>query len=133
VTVEQGAVDPASDTLEDFLEFAAAGARLVERGREAYDADEMLRFAAESVLHKIGEAVARLDREAPDLIAAHPEVNWRDMKAIRNLVAHEYAAVDYGIIWNALAEHLPGEAEGVQSILDARHSADGLPSGSVSG
>lgn len=102
-------------TLGDFLDFAATGSRLVARGRDAYNADEMLRLAAEAVLHRIGEAVARL---SDDFTKAHPQVNWRPMKGVRNLVAHEYAAVDYTIVWNALEHDLPREAAEVRRILD---------------
>ncbi|WP_102159382.1 HepT-like ribonuclease domain-containing protein [Zhihengliuella halotolerans] len=45
------------------------------------------------------------------------EVRWRSMKGMRNLVAHEYHAVDYSIIWQALAAELPAEAERVRDIL----------------
>lgn len=107
-------------TLEEFLDFADAGARLVARGRKEYQDDEMLRLAAEALLHKIGEAVARLDREDPAFIAAHPEVDWRPMKGIRNLVAHDYGAVDYDIVWNALERNLPQEAKQIRRILDDR-------------
>lgn len=102
-------------TLNDFLDFAATGSRLVARGRDAYDTDEMLRLAAEAVLYRIGEAVARL---SDDFTKAHPRVNWRPMKGMRNLVAHEYGAVDYNIVWNALEHNLPREAAEVQRILD---------------
>ncbi|MBC3992909.1 DUF86 domain-containing protein [Streptomyces sp. AC563] len=77
--------------------------------------DEMLRLAAEAILHRIGEAVIRLDGE---FTASHPEVRWRAMKGMRNLVAHGYGAVDYGILWNALAHSLPREAAHVRRILD---------------
>ncbi|GAA1924618.1 hypothetical protein GCM10009716_36080 [Streptomyces sodiiphilus] len=102
-------------TLHDFLDFAATAARLVARGREAYDGDEMLRLSGEAILHRIGEAVARLD---DDFTTAHPGVRWRAMKGMRNLVAHDYGAVDHGILWNAMAHNLPQEAARVQRILD---------------
>lgn len=102
-------------TLLDFLRFAATGARLVARGREAYDGDEMLRLSAEAILHRIGETVARLDSE---FTTTHPEVRWRAMKGMRNLVAHDYGAVDYDMLWNALARNLPQEADHVQHTLD---------------
>ncbi|MGI8576743.1 MAG: HepT-like ribonuclease domain-containing protein [Nocardioidaceae bacterium] len=86
--------------MNDLLAFTTIAGRLVARGRQAYDADEALRLAAEAVLHKIGEAVARLPDE---FIDAHPDVLWRAMKAARNVVAHQYEQIDYNIIWNALA------------------------------
>lgn len=87
------ASDRTRRTLEDFLEFADAAARLVARGKGDYGDDEMIRLAAEALLHNVGEVVARLDRDDPELVAAHPEVSWRPMKGMRNLVAHD-GAVD---------------------------------------
>ncbi len=102
--------------LNDFLDFADIGTRLVARGRAAYDADEMLRLAAEAILHRIGEAVARLGAE---FLETHPAVSWRQMKGMRNLVAHKYGAVDHNILWNALQRDLPREAVEVRRILGA--------------
>lgn len=101
-------------TLRDLLAFTDTADRLVARGKEAFDADEALRLAAEAVLHKIGEAVARLPE---DFTTAHPDVAWRSMKATRNLVAHRYEQVDYEIIWRAFASRLPREAARIREIL----------------
>ena len=103
-------------TLRDFLAFADLGARLVARGRAAFDADEMLRLAAEAILHRIGEAVSRLDSSFTE---AHPEVAWRRMKGMRNVIAHDYDLVDHSILWNALESDLPREAAAIARIVSA--------------
>ncbi|MEV0333943.1 HepT-like ribonuclease domain-containing protein [Nocardia sp. NPDC050717] len=109
-------------SLRDFLAFSEMGARIVSGGRSAYDSDEITRLAAEAVLHRLGESVARLPEE---FIAAHPEVSWRGVKATRNLVAHNYDAVDHNILWNLLANRLPAEAAAVREILAGLESAEG--------
>jgi uncharacterized protein with HEPN domain len=100
--------------LNDLIRFTDTASRLVARGKNVYDSDEAVRLAAEAILHKIGEAVARLPDE---FVAAHPDVAWRSMKATRNIVAHKYEQVDYEIIWNALAHRLPAEAERIRHIV----------------
>jgi len=112
--------DRTARTLEDFLEFTDAAARLVARGKADYDNDEMLRLAAEALLHKIGEVVSRLDRDDPALIAEHPEVSWRPMKGMRNLVAHGCGAADPEIVWTTLEQNLPQEASQNRRLLDTR-------------
>ncbi len=102
-------------TLREFLDFADAGARLVSRGRQSYDEDEMLRLAAESIMHKVGETIARLPE---DFMKQHTSVSWRPMKGMRNKIAHEYEVVDYAMIWNALELRLPKDAAEVSRILD---------------
>lgn len=41
-------------TLQDMLDFCEQAERLVARGREAYEGDEMLRLAAEALTHRVG-------------------------------------------------------------------------------
>ncbi|MGM1028313.1 MAG: HepT-like ribonuclease domain-containing protein [Actinomycetota bacterium] len=101
-------------TLEELLAFAAMGARLVERGHGAYLADEALRLASEAVLHRVGEAAARLD---PSFIDGQPSVRWRAMKAMRNVLAHEHGAIDHDLLWTTLEHELPVEADAVARIL----------------
>ncbi|MFD3592683.1 hypothetical protein ACFWU5_08135 [Nocardia sp. NPDC058640] len=46
-------------------------AHLIIGGKEAYDADQNLRLAAEAVLHRLGESVARLPRHVAGLVGTH--------------------------------------------------------------
>lgn len=117
------AFDRTRRTLEDFLQFAHAATRLVARGRASYNGDEMLRLAAEALLHRIGEVVARLDRDDPELMASHPEVNWRAMKGMRNVIAHNYGAIDDAIVWTTLERDVPREAAHIERILTERSMA----------
>ncbi len=111
-----------TQTLIELCEFGALAARLVSKGRKAWDEDEFERLAGEAIIHRVGEAVARLDRQDPELLVAHPEVSWRPMKGMRNVVAHKYGAVDHAIIWNALESDLPREVAHIKRILD-QHSS----------
>lgn len=110
---DQSAEERLARTLRDLQQFAGMAARLVDRGRAAYDEDEALRLAAEAILHKIGEAAGRLPDE---FVTAHPEVPWRRMRAARNLVAHKDEQVDHGLIWNAFVHDLPRNAERIQHL-----------------
>jgi uncharacterized protein with HEPN domain len=69
---------------------------------------------AEALLHRIGEAVSRLDA---GFVAEHPTVEWQKMKGMRNVVAHEYGFIDYRIVWRALIDALPRDVEAIQRIL----------------
>jgi uncharacterized protein with HEPN domain len=104
--------------LHDLLDHAAAVARLVDRGRAAYDEDEMLRFAAEDLLIRLGETVARIDRDDPTFVDAHPDLELRRVKDARNLVAHGYDVVDPALVWTILEQNVPGVAHRVRRLLD---------------
>lgn len=104
----------AGETLRDLVEFGSMAERLVARGKQAYDDDEALRLAAEAILHRIGEAVARLPAA---FLSAHPEVEWRKIKATRNIVAHQYARIDHDIIWVGLAGRVPELTGYIERLL----------------
>ncbi len=52
----------------------------------------------------IGEAARHVPSEVTD---RYPQVPWMDMRDMRNLVIHEYSAVDPRILWDTIKEDLP--------------------------
>jgi uncharacterized protein with HEPN domain len=54
-------------------------------------------------LEVIGEAVGRL----PDTIdASAPEVEWRKIRALRNILVHEYFGINLPIVWDVIQNKL---------------------------
>ncbi len=63
----------------------------------------------------IGEAAARV----PDsTVRAHPDVPWAEMRAMRNLVVHQYFGVSNRILWDTAQVNLPSLVVPLQAILD---------------
>jgi uncharacterized protein with HEPN domain len=61
----------------------------------------------EAVIRKfeiIGEAARRLSPEAKALF---PEIPWRMVTAMRNILIHDYDDVDLDIVWETLNRDLP--------------------------
>ena len=52
----------------------------------------------------IGEAAAHL---SDDTRQAVPELPFRRMRGMRNIVAHDYANVDLNIVWQVATVHVP--------------------------
>ena len=71
---------------------------VVALGEGNFTTHRPTQLAAEALIHRLGEAVARLD---DGFIQAHPEVQWRQIKGMRNVVAHQYGFIDYQIVWRA--------------------------------
>jgi uncharacterized protein with HEPN domain len=91
--------------LEDILAAADAIAEFVEGQQlEAFRADRMRRSAVTNQLTIIGEAVAHLSEEFKQL---HPDIPWSDIKALRNIVVHNYFGVDWEEVWRAAIEDAP--------------------------
>jgi uncharacterized protein with HEPN domain len=64
----------------------------------------------------IGEAAAHIPGE---VTAAHPEVQWREMRAMRNLMVHQYFGVSDRILWDTVSTNLPPLAESIRRMLEA--------------
>jgi uncharacterized protein with HEPN domain len=52
------------------------------------------------------------------ILDEHPEVPWRLMRGVRNVVVHEYFGVDPGILWATVARDLPPLLPRLESILE---------------
>ncbi|WP_290653095.1 HepT-like ribonuclease domain-containing protein [Aquisalimonas sp.] len=63
----------------------------------------------------LGEAAAKIVQPYPDFVDAHPEIPWRQMRGMRNRVAHGYFDIDLDIVWNTVQSAFPELRERVQA------------------
>jgi uncharacterized protein with HEPN domain len=63
----------------------------------------------------IGEASNNLPDEIKD---KYPEVPWRKMYGLRNLVSHEYFGIDYEMIWEIAKTNLPDNIKDFREIIE---------------
>ncbi|NEZ56264.1 HepT-like ribonuclease domain-containing protein [Adonisia turfae] len=83
---------------------------------EAFSKNETL---VDSILYKyvvIGEAARQIPEEIQDRA---PDVPWRLMNDIRNVIAHEYFQVRLDIVWQGIHEELPLLVEPLQRLLES--------------
>jgi Uncharacterized conserved protein len=99
------------DLLADILEAVEVGAQIVARGRQAFDADPVIRFAGEAVAGRIGEAASKLGPEVKD---ATSDVPWREIIGMRIVVDHAYHRIDHDRLWNTLTTDLPVLREAIE-------------------
>jgi uncharacterized protein with HEPN domain len=64
----------------------------------------MIRYAVERQLLVIGEAANHVSSEYQE---AHPEIPWRQMIALRNVLAHEYGEIKVDRIYAAATVSVP--------------------------
>ncbi|MDQ0645834.1 uncharacterized protein with HEPN domain [Microbacterium natoriense] len=103
-------------SLREILRLCDNGTRLAGRGHEWYISDELNTpgLAAESIIIKIGENVARLSDET---IVANPQVPWSSIKRMRDRLAHHYEATDYDAVWATINVDLPRVRAAIASLL----------------
>ncbi len=85
-----------------------------------FSCDDILRRAVLQRLTEIGEAASRLSRE---LRARHPDVEWTDVVAFRNIAVHAYFAVSWKIVWVTATRNVPELAQRATAILAAEYPA----------
>jgi len=103
------------ERLLDILEAIARIERYVALGKARFLEDELIQVWIVHHLQRIGEAAARLGREFHE---AHPQVPWREMVAMRNLLVHEYFSVDLEEVWETAVRDLPLLKAQIQTLLE---------------
>jgi uncharacterized protein with HEPN domain len=91
--------------LHDALEAARLACRYVAGlSREQFLAEVEKQDAVIRRLEILGEAARRLSEAAR---ARLPQVPWRPMIGMRNILAHDYGAVDLEAVWRVVTVELP--------------------------
>jgi uncharacterized protein with HEPN domain len=65
-------------------------------------------------LEIIGEAVKNLPQ---DIKAKRGDVDWKKIAGLRDILAHAYFGVDFGIIWDVVENKVPALKEAVDELL----------------
>jgi uncharacterized protein with HEPN domain len=104
-----------SIALHDILD-AIAEIRLYTDGLDldGFRLDGMRRRAVERCIEIISEASRRLPESWK---GEQPEIRWRDIAGIGNVIRHDYEGVEVEIIWTVVREHLDPLEHAVRAIL----------------
>ena len=65
-------------------------------------------------LEIIGEATKRLSKQ---LCSQHPEVPWRRIAGLRDVLIHDYMGVDIKALWEITQKDLPVLKKSIEKIL----------------
>ncbi len=91
--------------LRDMLEAAQKVIRYTdEREMAAFVADEMAYDATLRNLEVLGEAAKNIPEE---IRRRHPEVDWRGVAGLRDILAHAYFALDDETLWKIVRADIP--------------------------
>lgn len=81
---------------------------------EAYLESALVRSAVERQLEILGEAARRVSQEFQQ---AHPDVDWRNIIGLRNIIAHRYDQVEQERVWTVVTSVLPQLLLQLESLL----------------
>ncbi len=82
--------------------------------QETFDFDHRTQSAVIRQLEIVGEATKRLSDGLRD---NHPEVPWRQMAGMRDILIHAYDHVDLNAVWNVTQQAIPDLIVAITAIL----------------
>lgn len=77
--------------------------------------DRMCQDAVERCVSRISEAASKLEGAIESII---PDQPWSQIRAVGNVLRHEYDRVNPIFIWKIISEDLPPLKTAIQSALD---------------
>ncbi|GEA81485.1 HepT-like ribonuclease domain-containing protein [Cellulomonas uda] len=95
----------ATRALADVARMLDVADRIVARGYDEFVGDDEIAYlATKALLIDLQTACGAFDEE---FRAARPRVPWRELKRIRDRLAHHYVSIDKDLLWNVLVRELP--------------------------
>jgi len=92
------------EELARIIECADAINAYVERAGDNWPDDSMAVDAIAKRLEEIGEQAKRI---TADTLGAMPEIDWVNVKGMRDVIAHDYMDVQIEVVVDVVQHHLP--------------------------
>lgn len=102
------------ERLLDILESIDRINRQAQRGRHVFESDELVQTWIVHHIEILGEATRGVSEE---LRIRYPKVPWREMVAMRNVLAHDYFGIDVEQLWATVERDLPSLKQQIEAIL----------------
>lgn len=107
--------------LPDYLEHmrqAIADAQTFTQGMDQADfmQDKRTQQAVVMSLIVLGEASTKVMDQFPDFAASHAEIPWRNMRGMRNRIAHGYFDINLEVVWDTVQTALPALKKQLEAL-----------------
>lgn len=93
-------------------------AHSVDLDKAMFVKDETLKRAYVRSIEIIGEAVKQLPSE---LRQKYDTVEWRSLAGMRDRLIHKYFGTDYDIVWDVIANKIPGLDKEIRRIIEQEY------------
>jgi uncharacterized protein with HEPN domain len=85
-----------------------------DKGINDFSNDQLLQDGVIRRLEIIGEAVKKID---PNLKAKYPNIKWRQIAGMRDVLIHDYFGVNIKRVWNVIESDLDNLKSELLSIM----------------
>ena len=83
-------------------------------GRNQFYESRLIQAAVIRNLEVIGEATKHISK---DILRLYPEMPWKQMAGLRDVLIHDYMGVDLDIVWNVIQREIPRIKKMIVAIL----------------
>ncbi len=102
--------------LQDILEAIAQIETQQQKGKAAFDENELIQVWMVHYLMIIGEAVRSLD---PAFKQKYSSIPWRQISGMRNILVHDYFRIDKRLVWETVENEIPKLKTRIEELLRA--------------
>lgn len=109
--------------LGDYLSHMLEAIRLARAYTEGMDKqafleDKRTQQAVILNLLTLGEAASHIARLYPTFSDSHPQLPWKQMRGMRNRMAHGYFDINLEIVWETMCNDLPGLEATIHTVIE---------------
>ena len=109
-----------SDYLDHIQDATQQACSYVEGlSKDEFLADKRTQQAVIMNLIIIGEAASKLLQNSGAFLDQHPEVPWRNLRGMRNRIAHGYFDINLNVVWDTVQTALPDLLDQLPAIAQA--------------
>jgi uncharacterized protein with HEPN domain len=80
-----------------------------------FEAGWQLQWLVQRAIEIVSEASRAIPEELTNM---RPEIEWRKVRGIGNVLRHDYEGLSDRIIWNVVLDELPRLKKAIQAIVD---------------
>lgn len=109
-------------TVKDFILDILKTIDSINRFTEGFDfdrfcEDEKTIFAVIHGIERIGEATKKVTDNLPHIREQYPQIEWKEITGMRDILIHKYFGIDLQIIWDTTQNYLPLLKPVIEDIL----------------
>jgi uncharacterized protein with HEPN domain len=114
----------ADDFLQDIVEWGERAMRHAETlTRDQFLSDEKSQDAVSKCISNVGEAANKAVKLDPSIKERFPEFESEKAYAARNVISHDYFAVDAAVLWATVKQSIPKFVADARRIIEVRKNA----------
>jgi uncharacterized protein with HEPN domain len=105
------------ERLRDIQEAITRIMKYTNQGRVAFDESELVQTWVVHHLEIIGKAARSISQDFKNV---HPEIPWKQISGMRNILIHIYFGIDRDIVWAVVERDLPLLKNSINTLLDEK-------------